>query len=157
MRQAIIGIVSVLVVASVAGVSTAFLMTPVRVTCRSPWVWVAEVGSIPEDGTPIRVTVVERQRDAWTWMPERKLGYVFLRRVPETDEVVALSQLTWYGAIVRYDAAIRMFDDPCRLDWHFDLDGKCLADPGWSDLLKLEVQIRDGSVYIAHKLPRWGD
>ena len=157
MRQATIGIVSALVLACVAGASSAFLMTPVRAVPRSPWVRVADVRSLPEDGTPIRMAVVEHRRDAWTSLPDQKLGFVFLRRMPATGDVVALSDVTRHGSRVSFNGATRLFDDCCWRDWHFDLDGRCLPDPGLSDLVKLDVQVRDGSVYIANKLPRWGD
>lgn len=157
MRHAIMAFATVLIFATVAGAGIAFVMSPVWATPPSRWRWVAEIAWLGEDGTPIRVAVTERQRDAWTWLPERILGYIFVRRNPATGEIVALSEMTKYGTQVKYDNALRMFDDPCRPTWHFDLDGKCVADPVYSDLLKLDVQVRDGSVYIVHKLPRWGD
>ena len=144
-----------LIVVPFAVASSAFVFTPVRAGAQSPWIWVADVSKLPEDGTPVRVAALERHRDAWTWQPERNLGYVFLRRVPGTRNVVALSDITRYGTRIGYNDASRQFDDPCLIDWHFDLDGQCLPDPDRSGLLKLEVQIRDGSVYIVHK--HWGD
>jgi len=144
-----------LVIIPLAGAASAFLFTPVRASSDSLWIWVADLGRLPEDGTPVRTAVTQHQRDVWTWQSERTLGYIFLRRVPETGDVVALSEITQYGTRVKYDCSGRRFEDPCRLDWHFDLDGKCLPDPGRSDLQKSEVQVRDGSVYIVHK--HWGD
>ena len=102
----------------------------------------------------VRVPVAIADRDAWTRRPDRWLGNVFLRRLPGTDEVVALRSVTRYGSTIEYDRDTRQFHDRRCWGFHFGMDGKCGEANPHSDLLKLDVQIRDGKVYVNWEFPR---
>lgn len=149
MKKAFIKIATMLVCTSVASAGLAFLLSPAQSSPPSPWVWVAEIERLPEDGTPVHVKVAIPERDAWTRHPDRVLGRVFLRRVPGTDTVVALHSITRYGSSVEYDVEAGQFHDRRCWGFRFDMDGKCVDPHPHYDLLKLGVQIRDGRVYIS--------
>jgi hypothetical protein len=157
MRQTICGVITVVIVGTIGVAGSAFLLTPVLAEAPSRWIWVAELDSLPLDGTPIRVPVTRVERDAWILKRDRSLGHVYLRRVRENESVVAVTSITGYGAAVEYDVETRLFHDRRCWGFRFDLDGKCVDPCPHSNLLKLDVQVRDGNVYIVHKLPRWGD
>jgi hypothetical protein len=148
MKKAFIKIAIMLICAIVASVGFAFLLTPAQLSPPSPWVWFAEIGTLPEDGTPVHVKVAIPERDAWTRHLDRVLGRVFLRRVPGTDAVVALHSITRYGSSVEYDVEAGLFHDRRCWGFRFDMDGKCVDPHPHSDLLKLDVQICEGRVYI---------
>src|SRR5688572_7568669 len=63
-----------------AAVGVAFL-TPSAYP-SPPWAHVGQFADLPPDGTPVRVTVKHQQRDAWSRLPDRLVGFAYLRRLP---------------------------------------------------------------------------
>ncbi len=104
---------------------------------------VASLDMLPEDGTPLTVSVVADRVDAWTSSREA-IGGVLLRRVGP-DRVEALNVVCPHaGCSVVYQDG-KLFC-PCHAA-SFDLDGKRLdaTSPSPRDLDTLEVEIRAGT------------
>jgi menaquinol-cytochrome c reductase iron-sulfur subunit len=106
---------------------------------------VASLDMLPEDGTPLTVSVVADRVDAWTSSREA-IGGVLLRRVGP-DQVEALNVICPHqGCSVQYQAAEDKYFCPCHTA-SFDLSGKRLdaVSPSPRDLDTLEVEIREGT------------
>ena len=105
----------------------------------------ASLDMLPEDGTPLTVSVVADRVDAWTSSREA-IGGVLLRRVGP-DRVEALNVICPHqGCSIQYEAAENKFFCPCHTA-SFDLSGKRLdaVSPSPRDLDTLEVEIREGT------------
>jgi len=77
-------------VAGSAATGAAFLFSPATTPDASPWVRVIDLASLPADGRPQRYGLSVEQRDAWTRLPDRFLGFVYLRRTRDSQGVIAL-------------------------------------------------------------------
>ncbi|MBN2578109.1 MAG: Rieske 2Fe-2S domain-containing protein [Pirellulales bacterium] len=126
--------------------SIAFL-NPLRLKGRSGgFRRLASLDQLPEDGTPLRLTILDERTDAWTRYPIDAVGAVFVRRTGK-DRVEAL-QVTCphLGCSIVYQAAPGggAFLCPCH-QAHFDLNGKRIDLPSQSprDMDALEVEIRN--------------
>lgn len=67
---------------------------------------------------------------------------------------MALQSLTRYGSTIDYDREACVFQDRRCWNFRFDMEGKCVEPHRHSDLVKLDVRIRDGKVYINWDIPR---
>ena len=103
---------------------------------------------------PIKVSVLDDKKDAWTTLPNQQIGSVFLRKSGEN--VVALHSLCPHaGCMVQVgtiknpktNADEELFYCPCHAA-HFDLNGVRIDDVSPRDLDALEVQIDDGTVLV---------
>jgi menaquinol-cytochrome c reductase iron-sulfur subunit len=106
---------------------------------------VASLDMLPEDGTPLTVSVVADRIDAWTSSREA-IGGVLLRRVGP-DQVKALNVICPHqGCSIQYQAAENKLFCPCHTA-SFDMSGKRLdaVSPSPRDLDTLEVEIREGT------------
>jgi len=106
----------------------------------------ATLDMLPEDGTPVQVTVLADRTDAWNRFPNEPIGGVFLRKLPD-GKVLALHVVCPHaGCTVQYQPAEKKLFCPCHLA-SFDLDGKRTdkTSPSPRDLDSLEVEIRNGS------------
>ncbi len=106
----------------------------------------ATVDMLPEDGTPVQVTVVADRTDAWNRFPNEPIGGVFLRRLP-SGEVLALHVVCPHaGCTVQYQASEKKLFCPCHVA-SFDLDGKRTDanSPSPRDMDTLDVEIRNDS------------
>lgn len=52
---------------------------------EAPFIPVASVDSLPEDGSPAKFTVRADKSDAWSRFPNQVIGAVFLRRLPSEE------------------------------------------------------------------------
>src|SRR5438128_2400425 len=73
-----------------AAVGFAFLLTPVR-PHEPVFLRITPLASVSDDGVPRTFPVFVQERDAWTTLPQRQIGRVFLRRAPGSSEVSAIS------------------------------------------------------------------
>jgi len=146
-----------LLIALIGGVGGAFLLTPVRAGTPSPWLHVADLAPLPEDGTPVLVAVAKPMYDAWTRLPDRVLGSIYLRRSLPTDEIIALSTWNEWGARVEYDSEKRIFRDRRCWSGRFTADGRNLDIGPQHDLVRFDVRVIGQNVYINCKHPAWGE
>src|SRR5690349_13003942 len=94
-----------LFVSLISAPSIAFLTDGARQPPESSWLRVVDLGSLPGDGQPMRFPILEPRRDAWNRLPDKLLGYVFLRRLPGCGQISALR--AYHGSFripVIYDA-----------------------------------------------------
>ena len=132
MRQPIVQLAAVLTgclpFALVTVVGTAFLSSTASGRNASPWLRVAQLADLPATGVPVRVPVKLPQRDAWSRLPDRVLGYVYLRRLPD-GRVSALraDHHEVYHIPVAFDADAQNYRSMCWL-LRFDLDGREIVD-----------------------------
>jgi nitrite reductase/ring-hydroxylating ferredoxin subunit len=113
----------------------------------------ATLDSLPE-GKPQKVSIVDDKKDAWTTLPQQKIGSLFLRRVG--DVVQAFHSLCPHaGCMVQVGikenpktkVEEELFYCPCHAAY-FDLDGNRLDAVAPRDMDSLEVEIKDGRVFV---------
>jgi Rieske Fe-S protein len=105
---------------------------------------VASLDMLPEDGTPLTVSIVADRTDAWNRFPNEPVGAVLLRRTGQR-EVEAMNVVCPHaGCSIVYQEG-KLFC-PCHAA-SFDLDGKRLdqTSPSPRDLDTLEVDIPEGT------------
>ena len=110
------------------------------------YVRVTTLDALPGDGKPQKFTVIQDQADAWSYLPDQRIGNVFLRKIGE--EVIAFNEICPHlGCSVAYDPSApedKAFRCPCHAS-AFSLSGeKSNAIPP-RDLDELEVDIRNGN------------
>lgn len=130
LMSAAIALIGGFIVLAIAVPCGAFLISPLRHETKTLWPVVATLSELNDQGTPQRFPVFVPCRNAWTRLPDSFAGDVFLRRVPETGEIVALDAQDWpMGMNVDYDENRRCFRCRCwGLD--FDLNGAPMQDWG---------------------------
>jgi len=144
--------VSAIVVASavpiVAGIAVAF--DPLVERNAPEWVAVTMFESLPADGMPRRFPVILPQSDAWAKLPGEVVDFVFLRRLQESGELIALRAT--YGRVhwlVEFDAEAGTFDVPCLIDFRFDINGRKVSPiPEEAGLERVQFHVASGMVYI---------
>lgn len=105
--------------------------------------------------TPQKFSIVDDKRDAWTTLPNQKIGSVFLRKTAD-DKIEAFHTLCPHaGCMIQIGVKKNpksgvdeeMFYCPCHAA-HFSLDGKRLDDVSPRDLDSLEIQVENGNVAV---------
>ncbi|MDR0704940.1 MAG: Rieske 2Fe-2S domain-containing protein [Planctomycetaceae bacterium] len=103
---------------------------------------------------PQKFAIVDNKRDAWTTLPNQKIGSLFVRKVG--DNVSAFHSLCPHaGCMIQIGTKKNpqtgndeeMFYCPCHAA-HFDLNGKRLDGVSPRDLDSLEVKIENGKVFV---------
>ena len=131
------------------GVGLAGIWRTPALSERAEWVAVTTLDSLPAEGVPHRFPVSVPQFDAWNRLPDRVVGFVFLRRAGGMEEVLGLRTTYHMGCIVKYNASARRFEVPCRKDVWFDLDGRRLHSVAeWGDLPSVRTEVRGDVVYV---------
>ena len=140
--------IAVLLALAITLPGVAFLTGSALAARKADWVNVGSHASLPDDGTPELVIVRVTRTDAWTRLPDEVIGRVWLRRVPDTAEVVALHHYHLRsGAGVVFDDAKRVFRSQCW-DLEFDLDGKPLQASRPNDGMgPIEAKMVAGEVF----------
>ena len=88
---------------------------------------VTELAAVPDDGLPRRFPVVTDRIDAWTGFAAEPIGAVYLRRLPGSGAVEALSATCPHaGCFVEIESQSRCFRCPCH-NSRFELDGGIVA------------------------------
>ena len=109
----------------------------------------ANLAELPVDGTPLQFTLRADIKDAWTMYRNRVLGSVYLRLI--NGQVLAFNDTCPHlGCKVNYQAANLRFFCPCHQS-AFDLNGKKTNETPPRDMDDLEVEIRDGAVWVKYQ------
>lgn len=110
----------------------------------------ADLSQLPEDGTPIRVTLRSDIVDAWTVYRDRVIGSIYLRLMPNGQVLVFNDTCTHLGCKVDYQPAEKRFFCPCHQS-AFALDGTRQNQTPPRDLDKLETEVKDGVVWVKYQ------
>ena len=103
---------------------------------------------------PQKFHVVDDKQDAWTTLPDQKIGSLYLRKAG--DRIVALHSLCPHAGCMiqagvkknpKSGADEEMFYCPCHAA-HFDLDGKRLDGVAPRDLDALDTKVENGIVCV---------
>ena len=100
---------------------------------------------------PQRFAIIDDRVDAWTTIPDQRVGTLFLRRVG--DKVEALQALCPHAGcmvqVIRLDGE-EVYSCPCHVAF-FDLNGArrdVASNASPRDLDTLETRIEDGRVFV---------
>jgi menaquinol-cytochrome c reductase iron-sulfur subunit len=131
--------------AALAG--AAALLDPLRREAHeASLVRVSSLAALPLDAPPKRVRVVSERVDAWTHYAETPIGAVFLRW--DGDRLQAFNVVCPHaGCSVNLASGGTHFACPCHRS-RFALDGAREEGPAPRGLDELEVEIRDGDVWV---------
>lgn len=110
----------------------------------------ANLTELPADGTPERFTLRSDVHDAWTIYRNRVLGSIYLRLMPNGQVIAFNDTCTHLGCKVDYQAANSQFFCPCHQS-AFDLDGNKKNPTPPRNLDSLEVDVREGKVYVKYQ------
>lgn len=113
------------------------------------WIQVADLSSLPTDGTPVRVSVVTSRSDAWTRDAAVPVGVVYLRRTSPAQVVALHSVCPHAGCFVDYQVDRKAFFCPCH-DSTFAVDGSINdpRSPSPRPMDSLEVEVRGQGVWL---------
>lgn len=125
----------------------AALFDPLRRGARdASLVRVSSLSALPLAAAPKRVRVLAESVDAWTHYAETPIGAVFLRW--DGDRLQALNVVCPHaGCSVNLASDGTHFACPCHRS-RFALDGTREEGPAPRGLDELEVEIRDGDVWV---------
>jgi menaquinol-cytochrome c reductase iron-sulfur subunit len=120
----------------------------------------ASLEAIPEDGTPLKVSVVADRTDAWCRFPKESIGAVFLARsAGQPGKVTALQVICPHaGCSINYDASGHKYFCPCHAA-SFDMAGARTdaTSPSPRDMDTLQVEIRNkNEVWVTFQTFRIG-
>ncbi|RMG34247.1 MAG: hypothetical protein D6725_14555 [Planctomycetota bacterium] len=111
--------------------------------------------ALPEDGSPVMVTVFDDEIDAWNKFPDQPVGTVWLRKT-EDGRVLALSTICPHlGCMVDFRPGRRDFFCPCHTS-AFDLNGQRLNQIPPRNMDELEVKVADGVLWVRYRTFRAG-
>jgi menaquinol-cytochrome c reductase iron-sulfur subunit len=103
--------------------------------------------ALPADGTPVAVQVLSDRSDAWNVYPDEPIGSIWLRRTL-SGEIAAFNTICPHlGCYVDYRSGSGDFFCPCHTST-FDLEGKRLNQIPPRDMDSLELQERDGKLWV---------
>jgi menaquinol-cytochrome c reductase iron-sulfur subunit len=115
-----------------------------------PFLRVASLSSVPDDGKPVQAPVVADLVDAWSREQNQPVGAVYLIR--EGDQVRCLNAICPHaGCFVGYSADRNLFQCPCHTS-SFQLDGSRIhPSPSPRDMDPLPVdpeRLKQGEVWV---------
>ncbi len=120
---------------------------------------IANVESVPEDGTPKSFQVVQERRDAWTLYPPEPVGAVYLRRTEEGKVQAFNASCPHLGCFVNFVEG--EFVCPCH-DSFFQPNGErinpetCPSPRDLDELAIDEGHLEQGEVWVDFKNFRTG-
>jgi len=86
-----------------------------RKTDTNTWLRVATLNSIPADGVARYYPVVTDREDAWNTYFGEPIGAVFLRRLPDSDDIECFNAICPHaGCFVNFNAPAMQFHCPCH-------------------------------------------
>jgi len=106
----------------------------------------ASLDTLPSDGIPLKVPIIEDRIDAWNKFPNEPVGAVYLRKTGNKTVKAFQIVCPHAGCFITFDAKNNEFSCPCH-SAHFDLNGKRKdkKSPSPRDLDTLSVDIRNGT------------
>ncbi|MCI0493016.1 MAG: Rieske 2Fe-2S domain-containing protein [Planctomycetes bacterium] len=126
------------------------------------FVRVCPLDALPADGVPRAFVLSTDVTDAWTRVPNQRVGMVFLRHVAEgsNPRILALSaECPHLGCAVTFAAAENRFECPCHAS-AFGVDGREIIGPSLRGLdpLPAKVVTQNGQqeVWVAYQRYRTG-
>jgi hypothetical protein len=131
----------------------AFLTTPAREPSPSGWFFVGQLSSIPENGVPQRLPLLAPQVDAWARHHDDVVGYVFVRRIPGSQKIIALrtEHHDGFRIPVTYDDQAEVYRSKCW-DVQFDLNGKEITERGKAGMGErmesLSVEVAGDGIFV---------
>jgi menaquinol-cytochrome c reductase iron-sulfur subunit len=116
-----------------------------------PYLRVASLAALPEDGTPVQVPVIADLTDAWNREPNQPVGAVYLRRTGKNTVECFNAICPHAGCFVGYAADRQVFQCPCHTS-SFQLDGgRIMPSPSPRDMDPQEVdaaKLKEGEVWV---------
>jgi Rieske Fe-S protein len=148
-KKIVAALVIGLLLVAVVSPGVAVFLGPLGTT-EPPWFVVASLDRVLSSGEPELFLVTPSQQDAWQKHEAEPIGAVYLRRLPESGQIVALDAVSpWLGCLLKYDVGRRCFFCTCHCHEDFDLDGRCLgSNPSPRDLDSLDVKVEGGDVIV---------
>jgi menaquinol-cytochrome c reductase iron-sulfur subunit len=106
--------------------------------------------SLPEDGSPLQLKMLDDIVDAWNLFPDQEIGSIWIRRVG--DQVIAFNTICPHlGCAVEHRASQDDFYCPCHLS-SFTIDGEKKNEIPPRDMDTLDVSVKDdGSVWVKYE------
>ncbi len=132
--------------------SVVFFLDPIikRRDSASGFLRAGNISQLPADGTPERFVLKADIHDAWSLYRNRVLGSIYLRLMPNGQVIAFNDTCTHLGCKVDYQAANKRFFCPCHHS-AFDLEGKRQNQTPPRDMDDLQVDIRDGEVFVKYQ------
>jgi Rieske Fe-S protein len=117
---------------------------------------VVKFDELPEDGTPVRMTVRQDVHDAWQVFRDQPVGTIYLRRFPDRNVVVFSDICPHLGCKVDYEGDRNRFFCPCHAS-AFSLDGAVENKISPRPMDRLEALIdAEGQVWVRYQEFRTG-
>ncbi len=110
--------------------------------------------SIPQDGTPVSITVIDDLVDAWNMFPDVPIGSIWLRKVGDGPVLAFNTVCPHLGCSIDYKPAENHFFCPCHTS-AFDMAGKKTNEIPPRDMDVLEVSMRTNGQEDANGLEIW--
>jgi menaquinol-cytochrome c reductase iron-sulfur subunit len=106
--------------------------------------------SLPDDGTPLQLKMVDDIVDAWNLFPNQEIGSIWIRKVG--DQVIAFNTICPHlGCAVEHRASTGDFYCPCHLS-SFTVDGEKQNEIPPRGMDTLDVAVKDdGSVWVKYE------
>jgi menaquinol-cytochrome c reductase iron-sulfur subunit len=105
---------------------------------------------------PLRVDIRGELIDAWSRLPDVKIGSCWLVKSPADSNVRAYSSVCPHlGCGIDWSEERKQFVCPCH-DSYFSLDGKALTGPSPRDMDELPVAVQGEEVKVAYRRFRLG-
>lgn len=108
------------------------------------------LGSLPDDGSPLQLKMLDDIVDAWNMFPNQEIGSIWIRKVG--DQVLAFNTICPHlGCAVEHRASQGDFYCPCHLS-SFSLDGEKQNEIPPRGMDTLDVAVKDdGSVWVKYE------
>ena len=106
--------------------------------------------SLPEDGSPLQLKMLDDIVDAWNLFPDQEIGSIWIRRVG--DQVIAFNTICPHlGCAIEHRVSQGDFYCPCHLS-SFTIDGEKKNEIPPRDMDTLDVSVKDdGSVWVKYE------
>ncbi len=112
--------------------------------------------AVPGDGTPISVTVIKVDSDAWNYCPAKCVGTIWLRRDAQSNLTAFSSICPHLGCRVEFrELKDRYFYCPCH-NSQFTLEGEPTNVIPPRSMDQLETKLIDGRVWVRYQEFRGG-
>lgn len=129
----------------------AYVTTALRQSDVETRLPVTTLSELPGDGTPLGRFVRQPFRNGWVKYDSRIVDFVFVRRHPQTNDVMAFHPNV-YLLTVRYVPTLKKFRTNCWGGILYDLDGHEEGDRAIGDLIRLPLNVVGDDVFVDRRL-----